>query len=274
MNWGVTVDQSITVVVPLVPAHDHFLPNLIGQLSSERDVIAKVVLARSSARSRNMRELFGTVRRLEADYGVRINVLATHRQQLAGQNRNRGWHNVQTPFTAFLDADDEYAQDRLSTLMQVAESENSDLVLHDFMLKERETDVLPMATWSTQDLIRTEYLYEATFAEGRDRAREGRTPGDTNVRVPQEGAKVRRVHHGHVLVRTEMRKTYAFSNLYPGEDGQFCRDILWGGGRVVYVPAQLSAYRPHMSAETSAGLTLRIRRRIAKDYRRLRSDLA
>jgi len=269
MSQGMRSERSITVVVPLVPAHDKFVPELIEQLSSERNVIASVILARSSARKRNLRNLQLMIPRLQSDHGLEIQVLATRQQQLAGQNRNRGWGNAHTPFTAFLDADDEYATDRLSRLLEVAESEASDLVLHDFMLKELETDQIPATSWTMQDLVRTDELYDATFAQGRDRMKEGLTPGDTNVIVPSSSTEYRSVHHGHVLVRTNLRRTFRYSTLYPGEDGQFCRDVLWGGGNVTYVPARLSAYRPKLSAEMDSSFLFKVRRRIRRLGRRM-----
>lgn len=264
--------KSVTVVVPLVPAHDKFVPNLIEQLSQERDVIASVVLSRSSARNRNVRMLLDEVASLQSDHGIEIEVIATHRQQLAGQNRNRGWFRVRTPFTAFLDADDEYAQDRLARLLEVAESEASDLVIHDFMLKTVETDKIPKTSWTTQDLVRSDALYEATFAQGRNRQKEGQTPGDTNVIVPPNSTQYTSVHHGHILVRTDLRRTFRYSTLYPGEDGQFCRDVLWGGGTVTYIPARLSAYRPNLSAEMDSGALLRAKRRLRKSSRHILSQ--
>jgi len=267
-------ERYVTIVIPLVPSHDRFLQELIPQLSGERHVIAKVILARSSARKRELPHLLRIVRSLQADYGLDIEVLATHRLQLAGQNRNRGWHHVSTPFTAFLDADDEYAEDRISRLVEVARDDQSDLVIHDYLLKETQTDTLPLATWKTEDLIQTDALYAATFPRGRDRTREGSIPGDTNIHVPQTSSHQWNVCHGHILVRTELRRTYQYTNLYPGEDGQFCRDLLWGGRRVTYVPARLSAYRPNLSAETQAGYALRVGRKLARLRRQMRANLS
>ena len=268
---GTSSEKLITVVVPLVPAHDHFVPNLIMQLSHEKEQISRVILARSSASDASALNLRELVEPLSHDCNIEISILPTRQQKLAGQNRNRGWHSVETVYTAFLDADDEYARNRLTTLVEVAESEGSDLVLHDFMLRGTAEGEIPVSTWSSDDLIRTSELYIATFPNGRSRHLEGLDPGDTNIVIPANPTNHRGVHHGHTFVRTQLRQKYRFSNLYPGEDGQFCRDILWDMNRVTYVPAPLSAYRPELSAERDADLTLKVRRRAAKFGRDLRA---
>jgi len=211
-----------------------------------------------------MEALMKSVNALRAEYDIQIEVSATRRQQLAGQNRNRGWDQVSTPFTAFLDADDEYSENRLAHLVEVAQSEASDLVLHDFLLKDSDSDSVLDDKFCLEDLLRTPELFDATFPDGRNRPREGRQPGDTNITIPPNATKHQTVHHGHVLVRTSLRQDFRYGNLYPGEDGQFCRDILWAKRQVTYVPAKLSAYRPNLSAESSAKLSLRTRRKLAR----------
>ena len=266
-------DSIVTVVVPLVPAHDRFVPQLIAQLVQQREPIERVILARSSARSRNMEPLMKSVSALRAKHDIQIEVSATRRQQLAGQNRNRGWDQVGTTFTAFLDADDEYSENRLAHLVEVALSEESDLVLHDFLLKDSDSDSLLDDTFCLGDLLRTPELFDATFPDGRNRSREGKQPGDTNINIPPNATKHQTVHHGHVLVRTSLRQDFRYGNLYPGEDGQFCRDVLWAKRQVTYVPAKLSAYRPGLSAEASASVALRTRRKLTRfaEFSRVRA---
>ena len=261
--------RPVSVVVPLVPAHDRYLESLVEQLKSDAEVIDKVVLARSSARSGHVSVLANMAEELSNTHGMTIELLPTSRARLAGQNRNRGWERVTSPYTAFLDADDRYAPYRLQRLLEVAEDRASDLVLHDFITGIDDSIGFPDASWTGKDLIGTESLYLATFPEGRQRWKEGSVPGDTNVVVPFDASTPRGVHHGHIFVKTSLRREFSFGSLYPGEDGQFCRDVLWSKRSVTYVPARLSIYRSQLSAESESDFFRRRRRDLSSLARRL-----
>ena len=261
--------RPVSVVVPLVPAHDRYLESLVEQLKSDAQIIDKIVLARSSARSSHVTLLSKIAEELSNAHGMTIELLPTSRAKLAGHNRNRGWERVTSPYTAFLDADDRYAPYRLQHLLEVAEDSASDLVLHDFVVGTDDSIEFPDDSWTEKDLIGTESLYLATFPEGRQRRKEGSAPGDTNVAVPLGHHRPRGVHHGHIFVRTSLRRDFSFGSLYPGEDGQFCRDVLWSKRSVTYVPARLSIYRSQLSAESESDFVSKGRRDLLGVVRRL-----
>lgn len=262
-------EKPITVVIPLAPTHAPFLPQVVNQLIDDRHLIRSVIVASSSTGKRALKELERSGRQIQEQCGIPIQIVPTRRQQLAGENRNRGWDIVETQYTAFLDADDLYAPRRLTSLFEVIESKSPDLVLHGFRITDAKVRDLVFDDWSLDDVIGPEALYAETFKSGRIRRNEGKHPGDTNIVVPSSRGGLLNVCHGHIVVRTSLRDTHRYGTLYPGEDGQFCRDVLWSQNRVVYVPAQLSIYRPDLSAERSAGVLLRGRRRLARIGRKI-----
>jgi hypothetical protein len=246
-GWSMSRKRAC-VVVPLAPAHDQHLPGLIEQLAHESSSIERILICRSSDNLKSHSLLWELIDFLGNHHQLRIELMLTRPHQSAGRNRNAGWKAADAEFTAFVDADDIYASGRLNSMLNVATEYKSDLVVHDFLVPNESLFVFPEDKWEFEDLIHSEALSLATFPYGRDRTCEGSSPGDTNIQIPPNHKNRQGVHHGHMMVRTDLRNSYQFGDLYPGEDGQLCRDILWGRGRVVFIPARLSAYLPLRSA--------------------------
>jgi len=256
--------RPITVVIPLVAAHDHHLAGLFQTLSDEAELIQEVVVARSSLSRQQATQYSRWVHSLGKGNQLQVRVVATGRRATAGENRNRGWAEVTTQYVAFMDADDLYVSGRLGAMLAVADGFESNLVLHDFWTSQATWNESPKDEWGLVDVVHTGDLFAATFPSGRDRGSEGLVPGDTNIIVPHGSGASSAVHHGHTLVRTSVIDAVQFGRRYPGEDGQFCRDVLWYLGKVDYIPARLSVYRSELTAELNTGLW-------AKAVRRLRA---
>lgn len=254
--------KPVTAVVPLVAAHDRYLPELLTRLEAESLLLQEVIVARSGQPTLSSQAVGGGLRDAVDATSFPVRLLPTRRRQTAGENRNRGAAEAKTPFIAFMDADDLYAPKRLGIMLSVALKHESNLVLHDFGGTEAELSVLHEEPLEGLSVIGTDELYDATFAAGRNRKLEGSTPGDTNLYLPAPLAKHHGIHHGHTLVRTSVFDRVAFSRIYPGEDGQFCRDVLWELGNVNYIPERLSAYRPLLSAETQSTNVDKVTRRV------------
>ena len=256
------MERPVTVVVPLVPQHDVFVPSLLQSLTRDRDLIRKVVLARSSVNRSQIDALREWTGELSKEHSIPVDLLPDRARRTAGANRNRGWCSSNSEYTAFLDADDSYAEGRLGCLVDVAEAFGSNLVLHDFWYsRESECDVV-LDSWSLDDVIHTDSIFSATFPNGRNRSSEGTIPGDTNILIPQESDRPLQVGHGYAFVRTKIRSQVQFGLRYPGEDGQFCRDVLWSLGRVDYIPARLATYRRELTAERQADYRDKLTRRL------------
>lgn len=256
--------RPITVVIPLVEAHDHHLADLFQTLAAEAALIREVVVARSLLSRQLATEYSSWAHSLGHEHQLQVRVVATGRRATAGENRNRGWAEATTKYVAFMDADDLYVSGRLGAMLSVADGFESNLVLHDFWASEATWHESPRDEWGLVDVVHTDDLFAATFPAGRDRGSEGLVPGDTNIIVPSVNGASSTVHHGHTLVRTSVIDAVRFGRRYPGEDGQFCRDVLWNLGKVDYIPARLSIYRSELTAESHTGLW-------AKSVRRLRS---
>lgn len=254
----------MTVVVPLVKAHDHHIPELLRTLAFETDVIEAVVIARSSLKLGRVESYSQWLLGLGSRVGVNVRLESSPKQATAGENRNRGWSAASSEFVAFVDADDLYVSGRLGMMLSVATTFNSNLVLHDFWNSEDEWRSSPADDWSMEDVLHTEQLFSATFPNGRDRDREGITPGDTNVSIPPSNGRSHAATQGHTLVRTSISQLVSFGSRYPGEDGQFCRDVLWEMGRVEFIPSRLSVYRASLSAETRMGYGRRALRKLRR----------
>lgn len=254
--------RRVTVVIPVVETHDRYIPEVLESISSDRDVIDSVVLARSGLPD----ERVGTYQRfadqLSLRSGIPLDVASTRRRMTAGLNRNRGWALSKSPYTAFIDADDLYVPRRLTKMLSVADKFSSNLVLHDYWGTTGPVANGQEEDWAMSDVISSEQLMKATFPHGRNRRAEGSVPGDTNIIIPDWVGENRTAHPGHVLVRTDIRERVVFGPRYPGEDGQFCRDVLWDLGSVHYIPARLSIYRRELSAERESTILDKIHRRV------------
>ena len=253
--------SRVTVVVPLIPSHDRFLPELFACLVTDRDVLDKIVISRSHFGWKRKSLFVDETRRVAEEFELidKLEFSLSRWRNAAGRNRNLGWKKVQSKWTAFVDADDLYLPNRLSSLLTFAES-NSDtvnLVLHGYEYQPNEnwdcdfSRNLPVSGEITS--ISSSIIFDATFPNGIRRTRKERDQqGGTNLTIPIPGSdSCHEVPHGHSFVRTEVRKSVRFKNRRLRcrcEDGLFCRDVLWKLGGVHYLPVRWSIYRINYSS--------------------------
>jgi glycosyltransferase involved in cell wall biosynthesis len=227
--------QTFSVVIPLVPAHIKYLDNLIQSLANAELPPEQIIIAASS--QTHSSNLF--LRELVSKFKISTKITSSEFHFTAGINRNRGWELAETDYVTFCDADDTYARDRISILEGIASAHNADLILHNYTyLKPPQLlDVLPR----TNEFITSEELYKATFSNGqRDVSLETGVSGDTNVILPKFSKGHWRIHHGHASVKSNLY--FRYGTKIRGEDGEFCRDILFAKKNVVYTPNKLSNY--------------------------------
>ena len=244
--------KPITVVIPLVPAHDFFVAELLVSLTNEAALIEEVLICRSGLTTHDQAAFQTLLASASAAVPFPVRALTTGKRQTAGENRNRGAAATRTSFIAFMDADDVYAPGRLSLLIDIAQSQNSNLVIHDFCSIEDDLPFWPGVSSGFPDIVSSGALYEATFPGGRNSVLADSTTGEANLRLPHSLRSEHSIAHGHTFVRDSVFDRIQFSGIYPGEDGQFCRAVLWELGGVNYIPARLSTYRPSLSAKNQS----------------------
>jgi glycosyltransferase involved in cell wall biosynthesis len=227
--------HTFSVVIPLVPAHIKYLENLIQSLASAQLPPDQIIIAASSITYSSNEFLH----QLVSKFKIYTKITSSESHFTAGINRNRGWDLAETDYVSFCDADDTYSWDRISILEEIASVHSADLILHNYTyLKPRQLlDLLPR----TNEFITSEDLYKATFSNGhRDISLETGVLGDTNIVLPKFSKSHWRIHHGHASVKRNLNFRYGAK--IRGEDGEFCRDILFSKKNVVYTPNRLSNY--------------------------------
>jgi glycosyltransferase involved in cell wall biosynthesis len=226
--------KTFSVVIPVVPAHVHYLNYLIQSLTIAKLPPDQIIIAASSQTPTSISSL----RELVSRFKVSIQITSSESHCTAGINRNRGWELAKTDYVSFCDADDTYAWDRISILEEIASADNPDLILHNYtyLKPSQYLDSLPRTNY----LIRSEELYKSTFPNGkRDVSLELGDSGDTNVILPKTTNTRWGIVHGHATVKCNLDFRYGTNR---GEDGRFCRDILFAKKCVVYTPNKLSNY--------------------------------
>ena len=252
----------ITLVLPLVAQHDQYVSDVLKRLGDDTSYVSQVVLARSGLSKRDLETYLRWASELSVDSGLKVTVSALSRHATAGENRNRGWGYSTSRFTAFVDADDTYMPGRLGLLLQVAEQFDASMVLHDHFYSDEAPYPFALSDFDPNSVVGPSELMAATFPGGRRRHLEGRIPGDTNIELPPGTEGLGRVGHGYAFVKTSLRDEIQYGLRYPGEDGQFCRDVLWNVGGVYYLPTPLATYRRELSAEYGASLRDKLSRRV------------
>jgi glycosyltransferase involved in cell wall biosynthesis len=227
--------KTFSVVIPLVPAHVQYLSKLIESLVNAKLPPDQIIIAASS----QTQPSYSSLDELVSGFKASIQITSSESHFSAGINRNRGWELAETDYVTFCDADDTYAWDRISILEEIASADNADLILHNYtyLKPSQYIDFLPR----TSALIRSEELYKATFPEGkRDISLETGVSGDTNIVLPKISGKRWKIHHGHASVKRNLH--FRYGTKIRGEDGEFCRDILFAKKKVAYTPNKLSNY--------------------------------
>jgi glycosyltransferase involved in cell wall biosynthesis len=195
----------------------------------------KLIIAASS-QNRSTVEYLNTVTR---NLPFVTEILPTSGPLYAGSNRNRGLKKSTSDYVTFCDADDSFSKKRLQVLLQIAEEFDPDLILHNYS---RLKPLIYLNSLNfTDDLITQNDLHHSTFPNGlRKREQETGIGGDTNLILPPYAKSGWRIAHGSATVKTSINLEYG--DMPFGEDGQFCRDILFSGKKVCYTPNKLTNY--------------------------------
>jgi hypothetical protein len=242
--------SPFSLVLPLHPRHDRFVSKFLRGLTHESALVRELVIARSETSSSRGQAFEKAVTRELRNLGLSFDLsfVFSRGRMTAGQNRNAAIAVASSEFVVMSDADDEYSPHRLRTLAEHIHQTEPDLVLHHYFLSS-EAEGFTYIPPGEITCLNEGQLFAATFPEGyRNRIEEGTFPGDTNICLPGELKSLLRVHHGHIAVRKTIADNVSFGTLTSGEDGQYCRDVLWNGYKVLYLGHALSRYLPQNSS--------------------------
>lgn len=231
---------SISVVIPIIPKHHRYLPSLIRNLASGSVQPTEIVISGSSQTP----ESCDYLNQITTSSPIPIKIVTSPELLPPGYNRNTGWEIASSDYVTFCDADDTYSRKRLQVLRSIASATDADLILHNYSRLKPQwyLDALPRSN----TLLSEKEIYLSTFPNGlRFVESELGISGDTNILLPKGSHNSWRIPHGHATVKRNLALRYG--SKFVGEDGQFCRDILFNGRRVIYTPAKLSNYdRPNL----------------------------
>lgn len=226
---------TIDIVIPIIPVHHTYLLRLLREIRSSSVLPDKLIIAASSQNASTVKYLTAITKDLPFD----TEVLSTSEQLPAGINRNRGLKRSESDYVTFCDADDSYSNKRLEFLLQIAKEFDPDLILHNYS---RLKPLFYLHALPLKNILINQIdIYKSTFPNGlRVREQETGIKGDTNLILPPDAKREWRIHHGHATVKRTIN--FEYGDMVFGEDGQFCRDILFARKKVYYTPNKLSNY--------------------------------
>lgn len=228
-------EALFSCVIPLVQKHDYYLADIFKTLSREQTLICEVIVSRSELHESQLPDFRANLMDTATRANLRCPIVLCYSPQKrnAAQNRNAGADVAKGDWITFLDADDDYSPNRLSTLSKYTDCESKpNLLAHSYSYQEEAKNM--------GEINYSGPLIQLTQSGAR---------GSTNLEPVLESLKDCRIHHGHLTVRNEIYKSVKFSIDHPGsEDGIFCTSIAKEYGSVFLIPAPLSIYRVERSA--------------------------
>ncbi len=239
-----------TVVIPLIPQHDFEIKRILKLLANEQHLIEKVIICRSETK--------GSVSKVEKRYqkyaesvGFNKEIYVDSVKDVArdGTNRNRGWKLASTRYVAFMDADDLYADTRLSTLLSFFDLTDADAILHNYSsltLSSENNNEIPCQN--------TEIVVE-------------KDDNGIDYLADKLGNGLK-VHYAHLTVRNEIKEILMFTDRFPGADWEFATQLVSRGLNVQYLTQELSAWSRNRSIRYRVRLyKMRLSKRFAKSMK-------
>ncbi len=223
--------MKVSIVIPIYPPHFHLLPSLINQIEKQTEKPDEIIIAASETTTKTIYEYLSniniTILRI-------IKVITSDNKQFAGINRNMGIKKAIGDIIIFMDADDIYHKRKIEISKKLYEKHNYDLLIHSYGNKNQNIDNITIN--DNYNILTTDEIYMNTFKNGRNINEETGYQGNTNLWANFP------IHHGVITISKKMRK-YEYTDLRMGEDGKFCRDILYDKNKVIMVNLKLMSYQ-------------------------------
>ena len=223
-----SLDESkFTIVIPLIPQHDFEIKRLMTLLSSEQELIKRVIICRSETRDlgKAAKKRYSRYAK-SAGFLKEITVDCVRTIARDGTNRNRGWSKVDTEYVAFLDADDLYSKNRLSVILESFRTTGADAIVHNY---------------DSSGSILSEIENLAAYGSKSYKVFLGKKDNLSDFLADENGNALK-VHFAHISVRTEIRNRLMFTDRFPGADWEFATSLVALGYDLRYIDAELSAW--------------------------------
>ena len=228
----------ISVIIPCYPPHFNKMPTILSDVQKQTVQPIEIIVAMSQTTDERALILKEAWHKF---VDVPLSVVNIQRPQMAGINRNMGATHAKGTHLMFIDADDRIHRQKIEVTEYLIKKYDPNIILHSFFFKKNIKELNFEIDLEKIEPVQNQTLFDRTFGNPPKRNNEyERTVGNgrTNVMCPF------RIHHGFPVVKREIWEKVRYTNWPRGEDGKFCRDILWNIGGMIAIPEILMVYKP------------------------------
>lgn len=224
-------NPMVSGIVPIVSGHVRFASRLVRSLNESDYRLEELIIVGSGLSQSELSRLRKSLRRFN---GGQLELIDAPLAP-AGTNRNLGISVARGDFLAFMDADDLFARDRLRILINALSSSGAAAAVHTYSrFRLGFVGALKMSLCSRARIL-TKGAADAVSTLKAHSLLDPNLKG-TNIHAS-------RLHHAHVLVRSEVAREIRFSDTVDrNEDALFLRAVLGSGYEISFVNKKLSAY--------------------------------
>lgn len=224
---------KFSIIVPLIPQHDREMLRLFRYLKLKEDFIQEVIICRSETPT--YMATFIKKKYLccakQLNFKPKVLVSSVPFRAYDGTNRNRGLKLATSDFVVFLDADDLYADSMFEIISKAFVDTNCHAILHDYTLDTKDFELINSSKVVT---------YELDFPGSASLL-------DFNEPIIKKGTSfLPNLHHAHLSIRTGSL-VEQYLDIFPGADTEYCKRIIRGGKKVIFIDAKLSFWNRNRS---------------------------